>query len=392
CGSRRRVRSRGAAVTAPVTTGDLRARARRVFDRDSRAWAAQGDDSAVLEAPLHPFTERGALADLDGSRAWVESWRRASRSGDIEVVWARRDWARVGSQEVPERAIVRGPAAIARVGGLSAEWALLAERLGILRVLPGDAGALEAALRTHARTITGLDGPDFERLVGVVEWLRENPASGRHVRELPIRGIHTKWIEARRGLVEALHRATTGSAALGLWEPDPLVRVRFLDPALAPRGLADVSAPVSELAKLHVEPERIFVFENLATVLAMPPVADGVVIDGGGQRVELVARLPWVRSVGSLTYWGDLDSHGFAILHRLRSHGVAAMSALMDTETLLAHRDLWGADDAPNIGVLPRLTADEQSTLRLLGSEGNVRLEQERIPWEYALTRLGVAR
>lgn len=168
--------------------------------------------------------------------------------------------------------------------------------------------------------------------------------------------------------------------------------MRFLDPALAPRGLADVSAPVSELAKLHVEPERIFVFENLATVLAMPPVADGVVIDGGGQRVELVARLPWVRSVGSLTYWGDLDSHGFAILHRLRSHGVAAMSALMDTETLLAHRDLWGADDAPNIGVLPRLTADEQSTLRLLGSEGNVRLEQERIPWEYALTRLGVAR
>lgn len=57
---------------------------------------------------------------------------------------------------------------------------------------------------------------------------------------------------------------------------------------------------------------------------------------------------------------------------------------------LLAHRDLWGTDDAPNVGHLPLLTDAEQATLRLLGSEGNVRLEQERIPWDYALARLGI--
>lgn len=377
-------------MTAPVTPDDLRARVRRVFERDSRAWAAQGDESPVVDVPLHPFTERAALADLDGARAWVESWRRAALSDDIDVVWTRRDWARIGSQDVPERALVRGPAAIARVAGLGEEWALLAGRLGILRALPGDVDALAATLRTHARAITALDELDFERLIGVIDWLRENPASGRRVRELPIRGIHTKWIESRRGLVEALHRATTGSVALGLWEPDPLVRMRFLEPALAPGGLVDVSAPVSDLAALHARPERIFVFENLATVLAMPPVAGAVVLDGGGQRVELVARLPWVRELREVTYWGDLDSHGFAILDRLRSHGVAATSALMDTETLLAHRDLWGTDDAPNVGVLPELTPDEHATLRLLSAEGNARLEQERIPWAYALARLGV--
>ncbi len=404
-------------MTAPVTVDALHARARRLFERDGRGWAAQGDESAVLEVPLHPPTEREALADLAAARAWVESWRRAGRSGDIEVAWARRDWARVGSQEVPERAAVRGPVSIARVAGLHDEWVVLSERLGILRSLgpsvvergaqgrdetrradagnrlcdaqPADAlaDALAAALRAHARTIAALDGPDFDRLVGVLEWLRRNPASGRRVRELPIRGIHTKWIEARRGLVEALHRATTGATGLGLRESDPLVRVRFLDPALAPGGLADVTAPVTDLAGLSIRPERIFVFENLATVLAMPPVPGAVVVDGGGQRVELAARLPWVREV---TYWGDLDSHGFAILHRLRAHDVVATSALMDTETLLAHRDLWGTDDAPNIGVLPSLTEDEQASLRLLGQEGNVRLEQERIPWAYALARLGV--
>lgn len=374
-------------MTASVTVDALRARARRLFERDSRAWAATGDDVVVLDVPLHPPTERDALADLDAARAWVESWRRASASGDIELTWIRRDWARVGSQEVPLRAVVRGPDRLARAAGMGEEWRLLSERLGILR--SGNSGdTVAAALRAHARAITALDPADFDRLVVVLEWLRAHPASGLRIRELPIRGIHTKWIEVRRGLVEALHRASTGATGLGLREPDPVIRVRFLDPALAPGGLTDIAAPVAEIARLSVRPDHIFVFENLATVLAMPSVRGAVVLDGGGQRVDLVARLPWVREV---TYWGDLDSHGFAILHRLRSHDVAATSALMDAKTLLAHRDLWGTDDSPNVGVLPSLTPDEKATLRLLGSSGNVRLEQERIPWEYALTRLGVA-
>lgn len=161
--------------------------------------------------------------------------------------------------------------------------------------------------------------------------------------------------------------------------------MRVLDPTLAVGGLTDVSAPVSDLAKLDLRPERIFVFENLATVLAMPPVAGAVVLHGGGHRVEPVAHLPWARTV---TYWGDLDSHGFAILHRLRAHGVTATSILMDTDTLLAHQDMWGSDAEPNVSVLSLLTPDESSTLRILSSAGNVRLEQERIPWDYAIEAL----
>ncbi len=373
-------------MTTPVTVDMLRDRARRMVERDGRVWAATGDGSALLELPLHPPTEREALADLVAAREWVESWRHASVSADVRITWTRREWARVGAQELPERVVVRGPESLARIAGLDAEWELLRGRLGILRALDrGD--ALTLALRTHARAIAALTEPDFDRLVHVLEWLRAHPASGRRVRELPIRGIDTKWIEARRGLVEALHGALTGAAGLGLHQPDPLVRVRFLDRALAPGGLADISAPVGDLAGLSLRPDRIFVFENLATVLAMPAVPGAIVIDGGGRRVELVARLPWAQEV---TYWGDLDSHGFAILHQLRSHGVAATCALMDTETLRAHRDLWGSDESPDIGVLPSLTAQEQATLRLLGSEGNVRLEQERIPWDYALAALGV--
>lgn len=370
-------------MTTPVTVSEARDRARRLFDRDAREWAASGRDDVVLDLPLHPPTERAALGDLPAARDWVDQWQRCELSEAVVVAWRTRTWARVGSQAVPERLRVEGPAAIASFAGRDAVWTRLSARLHALRDLVG-AGSV-ATIRSHARDIDALSDADFARLSDVVKWLGAHPVSGRRVRELPIRGIDTKWIDRRRSLLEALHRAGTGSSGLGLHEPDPLVRMRCLDPALAVGGLSDVSAPVGELSMLDMQPERVFVFENLATVLAMPHTDGAVVLHGGGHRVEPIARLPWARTV---TYWGDLDSHGFAILHRLRAHGVRATSVLMDTDTLLEHRDMWGSDPDPNVSVLSGLTTDENATLRLLSSAGNVRLEQERIPWDYALAAL----
>lgn len=363
----------------------MRARAKKLYDKEGRAWAASGRSDAAIEVPLHPPTEREALAELDRMRVWVESWRAADEDSDVEVTWAVRNWSRVGSQTVPVRAAVRGPDAIARIAGEASAWSVLTERLSALRALVGPHN--DAVLRSHARLIGGLEPDDFARLVDVLNWLDANPASGRLVRELPIRGIDTKWIEVRRGLVEALHRAGTGATTLGLKESAPLVRMRVLDSAFTFRGLTDVSAPVVDLAASAIQPDRVFVFENLATVLAMPDVPGAVAVHGGGHRVDLVAQLPWAQIV---TYWGDLDSHGFAILNRLRARGVEATAALMDSETLLDHRDLWGQDPEPNTGVFSLLTGEERDTLQLLSAQSNARLEQERIPWDYALHRLGL--
>ncbi len=373
-------------MTMPVTPSDLHARAKKLFDRDARTWAAEQRTAVELDVPLHPPTEREALAHLDGIRARVDSWRDVRDDPDIELEWTIRNWSRIGSQEVPVRAIVRTPESIARVAGEAYSWQRLVERLDELRDFAGSDA--HVVLRTIARSIADLDDADFRRLVDVLGWLRENPASGRLIRELPIRGIHTKWIESRQGVVEALHRAGTGASGLGLRELSPLLRIRVLDPSLSFHGLADVSAPVDDLALIPLAPQRVFVLENLATVLAMPNVPGAIAVHGGGHRVDLVARLPWAQTV---TYWGDLDSHGFAILNQLRARGVDASSALMDIETLFAHQDLWGVDPDPNVRVLELLTPAERATLQALSSVGNVRLEQERIPWAFALARLGVS-
>ncbi|WP_372698788.1 Wadjet anti-phage system protein JetD domain-containing protein [Arthrobacter sp. JSM 101049] len=89
-----------------------------------------------------------------------------------------------------------------------------------------------------------------------------------------------------------------------------------------------------------------------------------------------------------VVYWGDLDSHGFAILNRLRAHGVTARSVLMDTATLDAYADLCVPEPAPSTATLEYLTTAERDTLGLLAERGNVRLEQERIDWDHAVAVL----
>jgi hypothetical protein len=44
-----------------------------------------------------------------------------------------------------------------------------------------------------------------------------------------------------------------------------------------------------------------------------------------------------------ILYWGDIDTHGFAILDRLRTGMPHMRSLMMDQATLQAHRSLWEA-------------------------------------------------
>ena len=147
---------------------------------------------------------------------------------------------------------------------------------------------------------------------------------------------------------------------------------------------------MEELDALPVEGATVLIVENLQTFLALPPMDGVIAVDGGGDKVSVLSRIDWIRRARCV-YWGDLDSHGFRILSRARQSGLALDSCLMDTKTLKAFRDLWVPEPKPFHGNLATLTEDEQVTFNALRDEGFVRLEQERIGWDYALGALGRA-
>jgi len=377
-----------------VTVADARARALKKVLAEQRDWAAVGGSGARLEIVLHPPTERAALDDQGSAMAWVRGWQQADAAdATLDVTWGSRQWSRVGAQTVPERCVLKGADAIAAFAGNAPgrDWRVLRDRADGLRAEFADraesTAALAAAVRTHARALQRLPEPDFATLIQVVGWLAEHPASGWRIRQLPIRGIDTKWLEGHRSIVESLHTAVSGRLSLGLLDAPNLVRVRFLDPALRPGGLGDVMAPVEELAVLGVSPSVVFVFENLETLFSMPDLPGAVVVHGSGYGVNRLAQIPWIKH-GRVVYWGDLDSDGFSILHSLRSGCDDVTSVLMDEDTLLAYRDLWVPEPKAAGGSYPSLTTGEQRALDRIRSEGNVRLEQERIDWRTALARL----
>jgi hypothetical protein len=113
-----------------------------------------------------------------------------------------------------------------------------------------------------------------------------------------------------------------------------------------------------------------------------------------GGAVGVLDVVPWLQGIDAV-YWGDIDTHGYAILNHARRALPGLRSVLMDKETLFNYRNLWVEEPVQNDGAELSLLKDyEQIVYEGLHSHAwgrNIRLEQERIPWACALKVLQVA-
>ena len=247
----------------------------------------------------------------------------------------------------------------------------------------------------------------WERVLGVLSWFRAHPKSGHYIRQVDVAGADTKFIERRKTLLTelldiilppgAVEQAHTGlsqfEARYGLASKPSSVRFRILDPVLALSGLTDLTVRTDEFSRLSIGAKRVFVVENEINGLAFPPVEGGLVIFGLGYAVDLIRAAEWLGR-RELHYWGDLDTHGFAMLDRLREAFPDTLSLLMDRNTLVANRALWGVEDAPHIAPLLRLTTAEAELfddLRFDRLGRGVRLEQERISFGRVIEAVAAA-
>lgn len=153
---------------------------------------------------------------------------------------------------------------------------------------------------------------------------------------------------------------------------------------------ADVTLDAASFATLALPIERVFVTENEINFLAFPPVARAIVVFGAGYGWDSLARASWLHQC-HLHYWGDIDTHGFAILDQLRGYFPQVASFLMDRETLLAHQMHWGEEPELARHELSRLTVQEMAVydeLRFDRLHARLRLEQERIGYGWLVDQL----
>lgn len=97
----------------------------------------------------------------------------------------------------------------------------------------------------------------------------------------------------------------------------------------------DLALDAESFARLDPKVARVFITENEINFLAFPPIENSLVIFGAGYGFEMLRKAEWLARC-HIHYWGDIDTHGFAILDQLRSQFDHVESLLMDRDTLLA--------------------------------------------------------
>jgi len=386
-------------------TADLRAQVQRFWDRGDLLRASV---SSSLIWPVRLSLKTPSADDLSHRFEAVRDWLHAFvATPHVRIEW--RDWNhRVqGAQRLPSVVWVDTlQAALAMIGKTSQ-----AQRFATMWQ---QTATMQPALLDwmSRRPLQALDLIDrWDRLLAVVHWLQTHPHPGVYLRQVDAPGVDSKFIEVHRGVLielldlalppEMIDNSASGiskfARRFGFLEKPVRIRFRLLDPNLPSlsgcQGLPDITLDASSFAALALPVDHVFITENETNFLAFPLVARAIVIFGAGYGWAALARAAWLHR-SHLYYWGDIDTHGFAILHQLRGHFPHASSFLMDRETLLAHRLQWGEESEPARHELLCLTAQEAEVydeLRFDRIQPRLRLEQERVGFgwfEAQLSRL----
>jgi hypothetical protein len=358
------------------------------------------DDSLF---PLKLVLKGPSSAELSDQFEAARAWAAALAAQPHLRIERRELRHRVqGTQQLPEQAWVDTLEDALALLGKRAD----AQRLSTLATLTRS--ELPAALPWLARRpLQALEYAEaWPRLLAVVAWIRAHPQPAVYLRQVDLPGVHSKFIEAHRAVLSELCQAARSSASVaqddspmdtgggvsqfarrhGFLDKPTRIRFRVLDAGLRllpgqQHRLPDITLDATSFAALELPVRRVFITENEVNLLAFPPTPGAIVLFGAGYGWASISDARWLAGC-EIHYWGDIDTHGFAILNQLRSHFEHVQALLMDTPTLLAHEALWGEEPQQVTHDLPRLRPHERDTYDLLRDNRlrpRLRLEQERV-------------
>lgn len=386
---------------------DLIATLRRRWSRGTYLRAhARGEAWDSIALPVKGPSADDILQDPGAVVEWIEAYQKAAsnRRGDhlFQIEWRTIRSRALGDNPVPARIRIDSIDQLAHLVGTTADLKDLASVLALTaEVLP----EASAWVRDHPVDAIA-HAADWTRLLSTVRWIVDAGPSTFDIRHLDIPDVDTKYVERNRKILGRLldevlpvnridPEAKDFARRYGFRARPRYVRFRLLAPVAGlPEELTEFEVRADELAGLPLTVRTVFVVENQASYLAFPDIPDAIVVFGAGFAVTTLELVPWLAEK-QIIYWGDIDTHGFAILDRLRQRVPTVRSILMDRATLEAHAGQLVKEDSPTRAELGSLTFEEASIYEDLisGRYGPaVRLEQERVRFGLVRDALAVWR
>jgi len=252
---------------------------------------------------------------------------------------------------------------------------------------------LDEWLTKNVRTLARYAEP-IEGLIAVTRFFQENPWPDCYVRQIPV-AVDTKFVERNKSVLHQWLDLLLPDSAIDVNESDFWLRyglrdgqphrgLRLLDGRLAEElavAFEELSLPIGSIAALPVRDSAVVIVENRTPLHILPVFPRGIGLHGDGKAVTCLEPIKWLQT-NRVLYWGDIDVDGFLILARFRKLVPHVESIMMDRETFEQHRSLAGKGNGSSRPLPANLTPAEADVYAKC-AEGNLRLEQEKIPQPY---------
>ncbi|HRN82046.1 MAG TPA: DUF2220 family protein [Nitrosomonas europaea] len=384
-----------------TTPRDLKRQLERFWERAELLREAVNSQSLF---PLKLTIKGPGSADITDRFEVVRAWVSELVAGfPFRIEWQEVRHRVQGMQRLPVSAWIDSRDDAIRWIGKRRDWERFSAMLEVTR---REHPALLPWFNKRPFQALGL-AEEWPKLLSVVEWLKVHPRPGIYLRQVDIPGVHSKFLESHRPVLaelldlslpaDCVDLTKTGmsrfSVRYGFLEKPVRIRFRILDSDIQVlQGISypDITLDADSFSHLKLDVRRVFITENETNFLAFPHVPDSIIVFGSGYGWEALAKVHWLERC-EVYYWGDIDTHGFAILDQLRKYFPHVTSLLMDRATLHACSKLWGVEDKPQRIDLHRLTREEHdlyNDLRDNRIRESLRLEQEHIGFDWVCTRL----
>ena len=362
----------------------------KVYERGAAHHSFMTNEPFLVEIGLKVPTQKELQNDFSGYKQAIKQLQSRFRIETVE-----RDYKLLGKQLLPKKVIYNAIEPFLQAIGKFDEfqtWQRAYEYY--VKKLP--------KLKTLflQKPFLALENSAIAKeVVAIAEFFIQNPRPNRYIRELPILGVDTKFIEQNRKFLDQVLGSVLQDGDFdaditqlgdggfekkyGLKTPSALIRFRTFGGLC---GFEDVSLPLESFAKLQLDLKTVFIIENLQTFLAFPLQKGMMVVFGKGYSASGLQAAKWLYSK-KIFYFGDIDIDGLAILSSFRSVFSDTKSCCMDMQTLKTYEKLAHFTEQKTKEMPKNLTQTEQELysylLQTKKDNKTLRLEQERIPIMY---------
>lgn len=347
-----------------------------------------------ISAPVRSVVRVKDEAELTRVTNWAQSWKYQEKRLPGTVLWESKDIRYVGKMLIPKRFQADGIQQLFEYAGFDVQWKTFKGCLAYARYsLP----EIESWIAQEHRIFSdSWKSRKLSLFISLAKWMKSQTGQEplRYVRELGIPGIDTKFIETHQREVRSLynyltqrkirtHEELLDTLHIRTYPEDTEFVLLRLIPPVSAANLSLMQVYYEDLKKAKISPRHVFIIENKTTCYHFPAIPDSVILFGNGKASKkFLAEVPFIGSAKNRYYWSDIDTDGFHMLSNMRELYPDIQSLFMDKETIQEATTYAVPDTGSEFEQLPHLTPEESFCFQYIAQK-RLRIEQERIPWEY---------